>query len=830
MESIADLVEGFKGRGKPALKHKTGVRTFTLTYRQLHQRILQTAALLEDHGLKKGDKLLLWGFNSPEWGTVFLAAAIKGIVVVPIDFLAVAEFVEKVQGQVEAKAIFHSEFKLVPRLGIKTFVLEHLDHHIKDYEAGKLTPTVQPNDLLEIVYTSGTTGDPKGVMISHKNLISNVEAIKRVVNVRPEQTFLSLLPLSHLFEQNPGFIAPLSSGCTVIYMRGLRPNLIFKVLAEDRVTNMVIVPRLLKLFETSIRREVEAKGKTKTFEKVLRLDVPRGFKKLLFKPVHKKFGMHFEYFVSGGAPLGNDLQKFWAGLGFRIVQGYGLTETAPVLTVNPLESSVEGSVGKPLPGVKLKTDKAGEVYAKGPNITQGYFKKPEQTKDLFNDGWMKTGDIGTLKYGYLFLKGRKKDVIVTGAGMNVYPEDVENSLMRQGGVKDVCVIGLPSSQGEQVHAEVLLSGANANLKKIIKQANSELNESQQITSYGVWPKDDFPRTTTMKIKKPLVLAEITGRQANTSVPPPPDAKSKLYNLIAGVCQVEPGMVMPDAALASDLHLTSVNRIELIALLEQEFSLDLKEDDITGTTTVGQLEEMIKKRERIHESSIFRRWLLSMPLRIVRGTFNALLANNVLRIFVRRRLIGTENLEDLRGPAIFISNHVGYFDAPTIMMSLPWRFRHKLAAAAWKEYFESEGQVWFKNQRLKRLQLRFYYEYASIMANAYPFPKRSGFKKSLEYTGELIDKGWSVLFFPEGEHSPNGQLQPFRSGIGWIVKEMKVPVVPIKHSGLEHVMAGDIIRLPRTGKVTIKFGKPLIIDDRKSVPEITGELQRVLEAL
>ncbi len=831
MKTVVDLVESFKKRDKTAVVHKTGYRTFRWTFQELHNDVRRTASLLESQGLKKGDKLLLWGYNSPQWGIIFMAAASRGIVIVPIDFLATGDFVEKIQAQVSAKLIFHSEFKILPPLKLKSFIIEHLAHNLEGQKPLKSRVQINADDLLEIVYTSGTTGDPKGVLITHGNLISNVNSIVKVVNVSSSQTFLSVLPMSHLFEQNPGFLAPLSVGCTVVYMRGLRPNLIFKVLAEEQVTNIVLVPRLLKLFETSIRREVDAKGKTHVFEKMLKLNAPRGVKKVLFKPVHKKFGTHFRYFICGGAPLSDDLQRFWNGLGFRIVQGYGLTECAPVLTVNPLETSVAGSVGKAIPGVELKLAANGEVLAKGPNITQGYFKKPQQTKELFEKGWMKTGDIGSLdENGYLFLKGRQKDVIVTAAGMNVYPDDIEAALMRQKGVRDVCVIGLPGSGGEQVHAEVLPLDPKLDIKKVVAAANLDLNDSQKITSYGKWTKEDFPRTTTMKIKKPLVLAAVVEQQDATKKAPVTDSRSKLYNLIAKVCEVDPGIIKPSSAMALDLHLSSVNRIELVAMIEQDFNLDINEDEITATTTVGELEDMIRKRAKVLESNIFRRWLLSPPARLLRGSFNGILANNLLRLFVRRTVIGKENLKNLNGPVIFIANHVGYFDAPTIMMTLPWRYQQRVAPAAWKEYFETEGATFSQNKFLRALQLRFYYEYSSVMVNAYPFPKQTGFKHSLEYTGELIDNNWSIMFFPEGEHSPSGELQPFRSGIGWIVKEMKVPIVPIKHSGFEHIMAGDQIQFPSFGRVTIKFGKPIVLDDRKSIPELTTELQQILKKL
>lgn len=824
IKTIADIIEGLNKWNKDALVYKTGFRTFSLTYKQLYRNVHKTSTLLDGLGLKKGDKIILWGYNSPSWGTVFLSAALRGVVIVPIDQMASVDFVQKIQFEVNAQVIFHSEYKIPPTLGIKNLVLEYLDSYIEKIQEPKIfPPTVNEDDILEIVYTSGTTGNPKGVILTHKNLISNIVAIKKHVNISSDQTFLSVLPLSHLFEQTPGFLTPMSSGCTIIYMKGLRPNLIFKTLAEVQVTNIILVPRLLQLFTDGILREVEAEHKTKFFKWFLNIQVRKSFKKVLFRRIHKKFGTSFRYFIVGGAPLPVELESFWNQIGFTVIQGYGLTECSPVLTANSLQKQILGSVGTPVSGVQLKIEIDGEIYAKGNNITQGYFLNKKETSQLFENGWMKTGDIGWINNeGYLILKGRKKDVIVTSSGINVYPNDIEEILLKNKDVKDVCVLGLPSKYGEQIHAEILLKN-KTDIKNLITQTNKKLNESQQITSYGICTKDDFPRTTTMKIQKHFVLMDIQKRKKTLATSFTSQNQPKLYQVLAKISQVELSRVKPDSKLSLDLQMNSVNRIELVSILEQEFSVDINEEEITADTTVGMLEKMVRERSRFLEKNIFRRWLLWDSVRGLRMVFNLLITDNQVRLFCKRTVIGKENLKNLKEPAIFIANHVGYFDTPNILMSLPFHIRNRIAAAAWKEYFEIP-----KHQIVKKLLYNFYYQYASLFSNIYLFPKKKGFKKSLEYTGELLDKKWNILFFPEGEHSKSGELQPFRPGIGWIVKEMRVPIVPIKHSGLENIMAGDKPQIPKFGKVTVTIGRPVTLDYTKSIPEIINELQKILQ--
>jgi len=313
--------------------------------------------------------------------------------------------------------------------------------------------------------------------------------VNATAKLSPKQKFLSVLPLSHVFEQVIGFLVLLSNRTTIVYIRTLKTRDLFEAFHEERITNAAVVPRLLELIHAGILQKV--KNKEKFISQVQSIGkLPLVFRKIIFHKIHQKFGGRIRYFVCGGAPLDESVEMFYDAIGLRIVQGYGLTESSPVLTTNTPVRKKLGSVGKAVPGVKIKISSDEEVLAKGDNITQGYYKNPKKTKEIFEDGWLKTGDLGHLDdEGNLFLKGRKKDMIVTSAGINVYPEDIEQVLNKLPGVMDSCVIGTKAKKGEEIHA-VLLLKEKADLKSIITEANKKLDDSQKIQHHSAWPHED----------------------------------------------------------------------------------------------------------------------------------------------------------------------------------------------------------------------------------------------------------------------------------------------------------------------------------------------------
>ncbi|HVU70116.1 MAG TPA: AMP-binding protein [Ktedonobacteraceae bacterium] len=490
----------------------------TLTYVQLQQQAEQFAGYLQQQQVSKGERLLIWSASRINWMVAYLGSLLVGAVVVPLDVSSKEDFLTRIAQTTEAKYLITSS-KQYQELGNPPVPLIDIDA----LPAGELDrsqlPEVGAHDLAELVFTSGTTGQPKGVMLSHGNIASNAQAALGVVDIRENDRALSILPLSHMFEATID-IAILSRGSSVLYARSLVPDTLLRLLGSQGVTLMVLVPQALQLFLHGIEREVRRQKKEKAFEFLHRLapSLPFSWRRRLFTSVHKRFGGHFKFFISGGAYLPPKLAERWENMGFRIMQGYGTTECAPVVSVTPYREHVYGTAGKSLPGQQIRIAEDGEIQVHGANVALGYWKNPEATAAAFHDGWYSTGDLGYLdERGFLYIKGRKKNLIVLPNGLNVYPEDVENVLLTNVAIKDAVVIGMPengNSQEQSVHA-VLLMDNPEQAKAAIQQANKQLASHQQIRGFTIWPETDFPRTHTLKVKRPELLEKLATVRASS---------------------------------------------------------------------------------------------------------------------------------------------------------------------------------------------------------------------------------------------------------------------------------------------------------------------------
>ena len=386
-------------------------------------------------------------------------------------------------------------------------------------------PRPAPSDLVELIFTSGTTGTPKGVMLAHDNLLASNRTFHRIIPPM-EHRIVSLLPLSHLLEQAVGLYYALSVGASVLYVRSRNPRVIFDALREHRVTSMVVVPQVLDLFWSAIEREVEKSGRTALFGRLRSIArrLPMAARRLLFRRVHAQLGGSFRLFVSAGAFLPPALQQAWEDMGVTVLQGYGATETGTG-SCTTLEDHGLGTVGRPPEGIDMRLAGDGEVQFRGPTLFKGYWNAPEQTAAAFtDDGWYKTGDIGHLDgAGRLILSGRKRDIIVLPNGFNVYPEDLENAL-RIAGLRDSVVL---ETRPGRIEAIVLSPSGGpvrqageplgfdpaapppelrATLDAAVKAANAALGPNQRIAGWRLWPESDFPRTHTLKVKRDLVRA------------------------------------------------------------------------------------------------------------------------------------------------------------------------------------------------------------------------------------------------------------------------------------------------------------------------------------
>ena len=498
----ATLVDFLQGRAeefcdREALLFRPGFRYRRWSYADVWEGAGRIAAMLQGRGLSKGDRALIWGPNCPQWALALFGCLRAGVIAVPLDVRSPREFVENVASKMDAKLSFIS--RVTPsyhvELGVPEIDFEELEALSEDMPAPSPVD-IGPDDLAEVMFTSGTTGDPKGVMLTHRNITANIASVVQVAPGMESDRLMSILPLSHMLEQMGGLLVPMHAGANITYPMARQATVLFRTMKERRVTMMVLVPQLLDLFMKGIEREVRRQGKEAIWAKLMKIAAitPFPLRRVLFRQVHKKFGGKLSFVFAGGAPLDHDLGAKWNLLGVRVVQGYGATETSPVITCHSQAKPRYDSPGPPVPGVEVKIAEDGEVLVRGENVTQGYWNAPEATAASFEDGWYKTGDQGEFDdEGNLHLKGRKKDMIVLGSGLNVYPEDIEAMLVKHEAIEDSAVVGLPRPSGPEVHAALIMRDA-ARASDAVSWANGWLAEHQRIRGFTVWPGEDFPRT------------------------------------------------------------------------------------------------------------------------------------------------------------------------------------------------------------------------------------------------------------------------------------------------------------------------------------------------
>ena len=513
MGSIYQLFEASVARfaERPALIEAVAGGEKSMTYRALQEQACCFAGYLQQQQIGKGDRVCIWAASCSNWMVAYLGALLVGAVVVPLDVNTTEDFLRRIAETTEAKLLVttQKQYAGLKQPPLPLVAIDALPQGTLD--ATKL-PTIRGDDLAELVFTSGTTGHPKGVMLSHRNIISNATAAVSVVNIQTSDRLLSILPLSHMFELTVE-LGALHCGASIVYARTLVPDNLLKLLASQQITCMMVVPQVLQLFLNGIESEVRRQKREQQWEMLQRIAsrLPFAWRRYLFGAVHKRFGGHFRFFISGGAYLLPSLAERWENMGFRVMQGYGATECAPIVSVTPYKDHILDSVGKPLPGVEVRIAEDNEILVHGPNVALGYWKNSEATAATFEDGWYHTGDLGYLDGGNnLRLKGRKKNMIVLANGMKVYPEDIENVLCANPSVKDAVVFGLmEKGQKAEVRA-VLLMHDPSQAETVIQHANKQLASHQRVHGFTIWPEPEFPCTHTLKVKRSEVLNKLQG--------------------------------------------------------------------------------------------------------------------------------------------------------------------------------------------------------------------------------------------------------------------------------------------------------------------------------
>lgn len=812
METLIDLVrvgdERFDRR--PALIIRPSFRTRTMTYRDLAVSVPRVARVLADAGLGSGDRAIIWAVNRPEWGLAFLAVLHAGGVAVPLDVRHTTDFGRKIVDQTSAKLVLASrQTEASARtLGLPVVLIEALPDLARRVEA--LPPAdIDGGSLAEIVFTSGTTGEPKGAMLSHGNLVSCATAMTGVITFGANDRLLSILPLSHLYEQALGFIAPLLVGASIVYPVSRQPAVLMRTFRDFRVSILLIVPQGLELLTNAIERKVDQSGRRARFEQLHRLArrVPRPIRRALFRPILGQFGGRLHTIGVGASALDVDVARRWTDMGIDVLQGYGATEMGPVVTFTRPERNVLGTVGEPIPGVEVRIADDGEILARGPGRFHGYWQNAAATAAAIDaDGWYHTGDLGAFTpEGMLTFRGRKKDMLALPDGQKVYPEDVEAVLRLDPRIADATVVGWPLGAGLRVHAVLLLEGPAA-ADEVVRTANASLAPHQQIRGVTVWPDPDLPRTHTLKVRKPEVLARLAAMESPdhrtmggpTPMPPAPASDvDPVSAIVASVGALDPSTVKVTARLSTDLNLDSLRRVELLGVIEEELGIFVDDDALDPDATVGDLIALVEAARETRRQPGSWAWPLSPAVRAVGLTIQVLLIYPFIQLFYRIRVTGLDRLDGIVGPVLFTPNHCLHLDNAIILTRLPLATRWKLSVAA-------AADTIYKNPVQGIL--------ASVIANAFPLAREGGVRKSLELLGARLDRGFNILLYPEGKLTLGGPLQAFRAGAGLIAVEGGTPVVPVRI--VIHEMSWIDRRRwpsPLRGDVELVVGDPIRFD-------------------
>jgi long-chain acyl-CoA synthetase len=847
-----------------------GYRRERWSYRRLADTAYRFARELQARNVAKGDAVLLWSENCAEWVAAFFGCALCGVIAVPVDDAASPAFVQRIAASVRTKLALCHANRAQALPGVSTIDPAELLAAVSHHSAEPFRPTaVEPPDTLEIVFTSGTTAEPKGVVLTHANVLANLTPLETEIGkylkyerfVHPIR-FLNLLPLSHVFGQFLGIFLPPLMGGTVLFANTLNPAEIIATIRRERISVLVAVPRMID----SLRQKIERNLASPASGSAAKLDFDRRYaiapqqrylrRWWTFRDVHRQFGWKFWAMISGGAALDRDTEEFWRRLGYAVVQGYGLTETTSLISVNHPFHMSHGSIGKVLPGRELKLADDGEILVRGSGVAAGYWNGETLKPVAGEAGWYGTGDLGALdEHGNLYFKGRKKDVIVTPAGMNIFPEDLEAALRQQKEIRDCVVVGVERNGNAEPCAVLILRDPAHTMSRtgeLVAATNQTLAEYQRMHTWHVWPEEDFPRTSTQKPRRNLIRETVeaalqAGRGGDADQSPEgrhTAASSVLSELLSRMKgrSVELGSGKMD--LDADLGLTSLERVELMSAIEDRYQVDLSETSFAAATSVHDVETLLQSglgrseigarspgeetltaRRKFH----YPRWSLRWPTTWVRLFAHYVLVRPAVMLLGWPRVVGRANLGGVAGPFLVISNHISDVDVGFIQFALPRRIGRRLATATGGEALEllrspAPGRGW-----VGHVYDRVQWTLGVALLNLFPLPRQSGFRKSFAYAGEAVDRGYSVLVFPEGRHTESGELLPFRSGIGLLAQNLGIPVVPMRIDGLF-----DIKKIGRRFaapvRIQVRIGKPLQFTRDCAPQEIAEELQAVVRDL
>ncbi len=839
----------------PSFISKTDRTWKAVTYNELLTNTKCIASYLIRMGIKEGDKIAIISENRPEWCESYLAISLSGGVAVPVDAQFGPDEIRNLLSDSESKVVFHSlkteenvrkaveDIAAPSPLNVTMINFDSPEfkdmHHTTDI---KNFPEVLEEDVASIIYTSGTTGIPKGVELTHKNFCSDARAIIKARIVTHNDNVLSVLPLHHTYPFMCTFLVPVFLGATITFPPSLKGPELMAAIKNKGVSILIGVPQLLELIRNGVMNRIgQLPGPISKIMigivklcKYLKQNAGINPGKLIFKSVHSSLGESFRFFGSGGAKLDPMVMDDLEALGFTVVEGYGLTETSPVVTFNPIAKRKTGSAGKPLPTVEIKimdterheelaSMEEGEIAIKGPIVMRGYFKNPQATEQVMKEGRFFSGDLGYMdKDDYLFITGRSKEVIVLSSGKNVYPEDVEKQYMKIPLVKEICVMGIEENDiVESLHALIVpdlgyakkaqIGNLQEALKWEINNVSLHMPRYMRVKGFTIYP-DPLPRTPLGKLRRFMIKDLIKAKSEDLI------AKSEDRDIIKDetgrkvIECIKPLLkkqfpIQGKDNLELDLGLDSLARIELVVSLEKAFSMKLPETFASEIQTVEELVAKIKEygvhgvtevekipwkdilkaepnfddRKKVGLHHGFLEWLIILIC--------LWLMKIIMKIFFRLQVKGLENLPE-RGPYIIAPNHASYLDGFNVVAVLPSKSFRDLYSFGFQKYFIGTLKGSFAR-----------------LAHVIPVDPETYLNKALQMASYILRNGKSLMIFPEGGRSYDGEIMEFKKGVGILSIELNVPVVPAYIKGSFEVLPRGAVWPKFTG-IKIIFGKPL----------------------
>lgn len=853
--TLASLVDDWRRRSsETAVVAHRGNRRLRTSYGGLAQLAGRFAAELQRHEIAAGERVLLWGENSAEWIAAFFGCMLQGVLVVPLDATGGKSFAQRVLEEVSPKLVV-GDRELLQQLGPEArprLFLSELPHALPPQPNFAVAAAVSEESPFQIVFTSGTTSEPKGIVHTHRNVLASLRPIEAEIERyrRYERwfhplRFLHTLPFSHVFGQFMGLWIPGVLGAELHLPDSVSaPNLV-RIVHRERVSVLVAVPRVLEMLRAHLLARFPQLGGVLTSRTGLSA-LKRWW---VFREVHRAFGLKFWALICGGATLPAELESFWNGLGFALVQGYGMTETAALVTLNHPFKVGRGTLGQPLPGREVRLRADGEMEVRGDMLAAGTWQggvfQPRAQE------WLATGDLATRDAnGALRFAGRRGDVIVTAAGLNIHPQDLESVLLVQAGVRACAVVGCEGSNGSEPVGVVLFDGDEQALRQAVEQANAKLAPHQQLRHVYRWPEAVFPYTATGKLLRRKLAQWVCAQRSGAAAAVPPGGTDPLLQAITGITHERVENATDTSRLTEDLHLDSLGRVQLQALLEQQFGVALAEDRWMAASTLGELRQLTGlqrtspgaaamqdvsvlpapqgKLASILRSLPYARWPWSGAVRWARALFLNGVAVPLVRVLARPRIVGSTAIAT-QTPMLLIANHVNTYDLPLLLSALPPSRRAQVATAMSAEVLADLRYGRNQGHWLLNLLARPAYWLITALFNVFPLPRLRGFRESFAHAGEALDGGGCVLIFPEGRRGWTGEMQPFRPGIGLLVQSSRVPVLPLALTGAGSQQRGGA-RWFRPSGLSIRVGEPLHFAPGQSAEEITRALEIAMRGL